>query len=212
MEMVSYAVIAAHNRQLLLSNLLDVLVKDHVATVVLDNASDPPIVVPNLVHLIHDSEQPPNLSRLWNRCLDQVLLLHADHTTPDAEFVICVLNDDLEIYPGFIAELVNDMRLKNSSVSFPSSYSGHFTGWCFGLRGSLVKSKVLRFDERLRWWWGDTLIFQQARRLAGGASAFKPRKQLNHKHPNEQTVGVLREQGRQDAETYKKIMRELSFG
>jgi GT2 family glycosyltransferase len=172
-----FAVISTHNRHDLVYNLTRSLSVDGITPIVIDNASDPPLTEYFGVKYI-DSEQPPNLSRLWNRGLDAACELYSGE---DGEFGIAVLNDDLVTYPGFVRELAGGLR-EDAAVVHPAGV----IGCAYVLRGSLVRIGELRFDERFRWWYGDNDLEWQARQL-GGLRAVELSGTLQHLYPNKQT-------------------------
>jgi hypothetical protein len=88
---------------------------------------------------------------------------------------VAVLNNDLELEPGFLEKLAAGLRRDDRSwIAYPNfkgldiadgdavavSYRDghHLSGWAFMLRGEAG----LRFDEQFEWWYGDTDIQRQA--------------------------------------------------
>jgi hypothetical protein len=60
------ALILAHNRQAFLTQAIEAI-KPQVDTImVLDNASEPKLAVPDGVGTLYIEEQPPNLAKFWN--------------------------------------------------------------------------------------------------------------------------------------------------
>jgi GT2 family glycosyltransferase len=188
-----FAVIATHNRHELVRDLTIRLSHDEVLPVLVDNASTPPVTDFQGVKLT-DPEQPPNLSRLWNLGLAEACRLSAD----SEEFAIAVLNDDLRIYPGFVRELADGLGTE-AAATHPAG----FVGCAYVLRGSLVRTGRLRFDERFRWWYGDNDLEWQARKL-GGLRTVELRGVLQHLYPNASTKArpELREQAERDRQAF----------
>jgi hypothetical protein len=183
---------------------------------VIDNGSDPPIheavwgVDPMQVVVIRDSEQPPNLSRLWNLGLDQIAM------TAAREHKVAVLNDDTRIPPGWFDAVAEAMDRTGAAAGCSSPWDGRLVqellktepdsdlmnrmvGWAFILRGETV----LRADERLRWTWGDSKLDWDARR-AGGMVVI-PGYRVDNLYPDQSTTGVLAEQSGRDRATFQEI-------
>lgn len=211
-----WAIIPTHNRHDLLTGLVLGLLEDKVRVVVIDNASDPPI---NLrawqlaalddLYVIHDPEQPPNLSRLWNVGLNHV----ARQQPCDDEYIVAILNDDVQPPPGFVEQLGRAILARSAAAAFPAPtaladyvlrdagpvpLTHRMTGFAFALRGTAG----LRADERLRWWYGDDDLDWTARQAGGviGVSGLR----VEHAHPNgwQQTHPELLEQAGHDRETF----------
>lgn len=187
---------------------------DHL--LVIDNASTP-AVDPRLVQValeglsvacISDSEQPPNLSRLWN-----VGLEYAEKIAAGDEFFVAVLNDDAVVPPGWFDHVVGAMQATGAAAGCTSEHAdvmrlhtgelrsvfARITGWAFVLRGSAG----IRADERLRWWYGDTAIDVEARRRGG--LVISPGFIVKNRYPNASTTGVLAEQAGRDRATFIEL-------
>jgi glycosyltransferase involved in cell wall biosynthesis len=220
-----YAVIPTHNRHADLAELLGTIPAD-VDVLVIDNASTPPIEkpvthpsqVPN--YFVHrDDEQPPNLSRLWNIGLNWAARIQAaeNYVPAPSDYAVAILNDDVLLPPRLLYRLAADLIYYDVDIAFPCSldksrevnkdnpFPGvgrRLTGWCFMVRGS----SGLRADESLRWWCGDDDLQAQAVRDGRGTTASPltatQAKGLLHKHPDESTTGVLREQTEKDMATF----------
>ena len=168
------------------------------------------------VVVLRDDEQPPNLSRLWNRGIDNARL--ACQVFNELEWDVAVLNDDAVVPSNWWDAVSGVMRALNAPAASadpfdrlqfgqyqlhgpnaPMSVYTRLAGWAFMLRGELN----LRVDERLRWWYGDDLLSLQARRLGGvvhvGGVA------VGNTGANSSTVGVLAEQAGRDRQTFIDI-------
>jgi hypothetical protein len=176
-----YAVIPTHNRHEQLAQVITQLELQCSHIIVIDNASEPPVVNHREhVTLIRDDEQPPNLSRLWNVGID---LAARFAVSEDAGcWDVAIVNDDAVIRPGWWYAVSTAMRARsaaagssdpfqslpmNSVVTYganaPMGVATRLTGWAFILRGEYG----IRADERLRWWYGDDLISLHARQAGG---------------------------------------------
>jgi len=215
-----FAVIPTHNRP---EELRDVIwdISPQVDLVyVIDNGSSPPVQkdpFPNSSGwiILRDSEQPPNLSRLWNVGMDQVAMLAGgDHK-------VAILNDDVRVPEGWFAAVSEAMDRTGAAAGCSSPWPGltqelfktapdtdlmnRMYGPAFMLRGEAH----LRVDERLRWWWGDTDLDWKARN-AGGLVVV-PGLVVTNLHENQSTRGVLAEQAGRDRETFREIWGTLPW-
>lgn len=172
-----YAVIATHNRQdLLTSQVLPALALPPPRVFVVDNASTPPIRT-DMAAVIPDLEQPPNLSRLWNRGIIAATAA-AEVGHPGEPYAILVLNDDVIMPPAGVLKLHAALRATGATIAFPDQHGAartirrtttdglgpgrdlfqRMTGYCWMVDGAAG----LRLDERFRWWCGDDDIERQA--------------------------------------------------
>lgn len=218
-----YAVVPTHNRHDELKQLIQALLPHINMTVVIDNASTPTISMPDVVscvdtpnwpdviHVIHDNEQPPNLSRLWNVGLD--FIDDDARARGFTQWDIMIINDDVDIPAEWFSAVFHQLRARNvvavsthaiRSVSEVRELRRPNEGglywrlcpWAFVIRGELG----IRADERLRWWYGDTDLDWSARNLGG--VAIVPGPVVTNKHANSTTVGALAEQAGRDRETF----------
>lgn len=224
MPIQRYVVIPTHNRPNELQQLVASLIPHVSGIIIVDNASTPPVMVSDVmsivesfshvryIDIIYDNEQPPNLSRLWNVGLDAAQQ-HAQ-SCGDQQWDVIVLNDDA-IIPGDWFDIVTlGLRKHNVAVACTSSIRpttsdsistvcgegsvlGRMCPWAFITRGELM----LRANEQLRWWWGDTDFDWQARQSGGVALLAGP--VVVNEHANSSTVGALAEQAGRDAATFK---------
>lgn len=73
---------------------------------------------------------------------------------------VAVLNDDLRFDENFLDTLLNHLKTNNLAV-VDTENSGNAGGaaWLLDL------SYGLRLDERFKWWYGDTHLFNEAKKL-----------------------------------------------
>lgn len=185
----SIAIILTHNRPELLDRCVAAAAGQVNGLIVIDNASDPPVVDEVLfktavvdldkwprVFIVHrDETQPANLSRLWNIGLTAV----GRWFDEDPAWNVVLLCDDAILPDGWVATVATGMRAHNAAaasthqatpVSAPifktepdSDLWNRMCPWAFMLAGE----KCLRADERLHWWWCDTHMDWQARKNGG---------------------------------------------
>ena len=222
------AVIPTHTRPAELARLVEAIAPQTHYIVIIDNASNPPVphyevkdwpIGPSgephscWIKVIHDGEQPPNLSRLWN-----VGLQVAADFFRDMPYDVAIFNDDAVVPPGWWDAVSGPLRAHPTAVvghthtyrepTRPAVFSdsrspmdlfGRMCPWAFVLKGE----SGLRSDERMRWWWFDTDFEVRARR-AGGVLAV-PGPQVANTGANTSTVGPLAEQAGRDRETFAEI-------
>lgn len=162
----TFVVIAAKNRHDMTYRLLSQL--DENAHVLLyDNGSDPPF------DAIDATGWP--LHRMWNAGLDEAAKTAAEIGAD--RWNVAILNNDLEVPPGFLAQLEGGIRASDDNwISYPNYHGVEIpvgqavatkgeggdgrtlSGWAFMIRGE----SGLRFDEQFQWWYGDSDIQRQA--------------------------------------------------
>lgn len=217
-----YALIPTHNRHAMLDELVERITPEVDMIVVVDNASSPPVNAIDLrfqpeatgVIVVYDSEQPPNLSRLWNVGFDQI----ANHATlaDESRWDVAVLNDDALPPAGWFARTADKMREYGAGAACVKPMTerllteprpGLFErmdGSAFIVRGELTRpGGQLRADERLRWWGGDNQLDMNAR--SSGGMLILHGEHVPNRHANQSTVGVLAEQAGRDRETFREI-------
>lgn len=195
----TFVVIAAKNRHEMTYNLLGQL--DENAEVMLyDNGSDPPLILEDdsPLSFVVDAEGWP-LHRMWNHALDAIEKVVVGGGLD--KWNVAILNNDLEVPPGFLARLEGGLRANDDNwISYPnwhgadipdrasvatkgSSGDGRsLSGWAFMVRGE----SGLRFDEQFEWWYGDADIQKQTE-AAGKHVVCVGGCYCNHLHPNEST-------------------------
>lgn len=206
----TWAVIPTRDREELLHRCLDSLAGQVDGMVVVNN-SDTPLDLGGNVDVINRPEWPPNLSAMWNRGLDHV----ADHVL-SAEWNVVVVNDDAELPANWTGTLSDALAETGAALAYtdrlgrpgrvlyrepPVTPHESMSGWAFMLRGDTG----YRFDEELRWWWGDTAADYWAR-LHGGTVAV-PGPQPVHHCPNGHTNAhpVLAEQAGKDRQRFAEV-------
>jgi hypothetical protein len=168
--------IVAHNRQDLLDQTVAAIRPQVDTVMVLDNASDPHLTVPEGVGSMYIPDQPPNLARWWNMGLD----FFADwYGRQGWEYDVAILCDDAIAPPGWFTAVAAAMRETHTVAGstnpwgrphFPlvkremdSDISNRMCSWAFIVDGS---SKV-RADESMHWWFFDTAMDVDLRRSGG---------------------------------------------
>jgi hypothetical protein len=223
------AVVPTHNRPQELQRLIAAIAPQCDYMIIIDNASNPP--VPRFevedwpigrtglshscwIRVVHDGEQPPNLSRLWNVGIDFATYLHS-HAP---EFDVAVLNDDAVPPPGWWDAVSGAMRATGAAAGSadpfghlpagasrlwgphaPLAVTTRLTGWAFILRGEVG----LRADERLRWWYGDDLLSLRAREAGGVVHVGGV--PVENTYADQSTLGALAEQAGRDRATFVEI-------
>lgn len=172
---------------------------------------------PGVLVVIQDGQQPPNLSNLLNQGIEQVETLAK--VSELTAWNVALLNDDAEVPPGWVDLLGSAMRDSAAAAAYvdrvgragrhlsrtpPADASQLMTCWACLVRGELG----LRWDEDLRWWFGDNL-FDLACRKSGGVVAVGGALPL-HKHPSAATMASveLSEQARRDEQTYRAKIQQ----
>lgn len=169
------AFIVAHNRQELLDQTIAAIQPQVDVVLVLDNASDPPLTVPEGVKTLLVPDQPPNLARFWNIGLDLFQLWYRDQDQP---YDLAILCDDVLIPEGWFGAVTQAMRETQTVAgsSHPSGFTpttvkrdmdgdirNRMCSWAFIVDGD---TKV-RADESMHWWWFDTDFDIELRRNGG---------------------------------------------
>lgn len=195
-----------------LAQCLAAIVPQVHLTVVIDNSDKghiTPSDFPVPIQVLHDSEQPPNLSRLWN-----VGIRATEHWATQDErqyrrgLYTAVLNDDAIVPPYWFDELEAGMESSSASAAgyngdmivhrTPGTTALHqrLPGHAFLLR----RSAEVYADERMRWWCGDNDIDMHSR-MRGG-TLILPGDPVLHLHPDQSTHGVLAQQAAQDMQAF----------
>jgi GT2 family glycosyltransferase len=131
---------------------------------------------------------------------------------------VAVLNNDLEVHPGFLATLAEGLRSSDDNwIAYPNwqgldipvrvavpvdrTAGQSMSGWAFMVRGEVG----LRFDEQFQWWYGDDDIQRQAEK-AGGRVVCVGGVTCTHLEPGRSTdeSPELRARARADMERFVK--------
>jgi glycosyltransferase involved in cell wall biosynthesis len=172
------ALILAHNRQELLDQTVAAIRPQTDTIMVIDNASEPKLTVPEGVGSMFIPEQPPVLSRFWNIGLDWFVQWY-DSQGCGLNYDVAVLCDDAPAPEGWFTAVTEAMRETGAAIGCSNPWGhghapvlktqpdrdimGRMPGWAWITKGSLG----LRADERLHWWFQDTKIDWDARRMGG---------------------------------------------
>lgn len=139
-------------------------------------------------------EDPPNISRMWNlglECADDFA------GEVDRPYDVAVLNDDVVLPSDWFERVTKAMRHQHAVAGcVHRSFDPRMAGYAFILDGD----KRIRLDEQFEWWYGDTDLERRARQLGG--VAFAPGPDVEHRHPNSTTVGVLADIAHKDKVRY----------
>lgn len=157
------AFIVAHNRQQLLNQTIHAIRPQVDTLMVLDNASDPKLVVPEGVGLMYVPDQPPNLARWWNMGLD-----FYDYWYQGKPYDVAVLCDDAIVPEGWFSAVTRAMRSTGVSAGSSNPWNWpmeptvkrdmdgdimqRMCSWAFIVDGA----SQVRADESMQWWWFDT--------------------------------------------------------
>lgn len=136
----------------------------------------------------------PNISRMWNLGLDA-----AARRAGWDPFDVAVINDDVICPPDWFARVtaaMDAMSPRAAAGCVRRRFDHRMTGYAFILDGR----SELRADEQFRWWYGDDDLERRARQISG--VAFAEGRDVEHRHPNSTTTGVLAEIAEQDADRY----------
>lgn len=218
------AIVPTHNRPAELARLLDSLSTQCHVVVIIDNASTPPVDLPDWHPnrdvlgmrqlVVRDEEQPPNLYRLWNVGL-HVAAEYVRGGDTDA-YDVAIFNDDTDVPPGWWDAVSGPLRAHPTAVvGCTGAYDpvprpqlrdapdrdlmGRMTPWAWIAKGEVGQ----RADERFRWWWGDTDWDWRARALGGVLTV--PGPVARNTLANSSTVGALAEQAGRDRETFIEL-------
>lgn len=176
-----YAIILTHNRPELLVECVTAISPQVDVTVVIDNASDPPVDPATLpattdhpVAVMHVPDQPPNLAHLWNVGFDI-----CDQLTASTQWQAAVLCDDAIAPAGWFAAVTQAMGETGAAIGCSNPWGsqhppqvktepdadimGRMPGWAYVINGS----KSLRADETMHFWWCDTDLDFAARKAGG---------------------------------------------
>lgn len=145
------------------------------------------------VNWLKIKDEPPNISRWWNRGLDWVSSKHS------GKFDVAVLNDDAVVPEGWFDAVAGTMRQMGVAAGCSGGFGmpvlhtqnqappleSRMQGFAFILAGELG----LRADEQFVWYCGDDDLGRRAA-IAGGM-VMVPGFHVNHLYPNGQVNDEL---------------------
>lgn len=170
------AFIMAHNRQELLDQTIAAIRPQVDTVMVLDNASDPKLTIPEGVGSMYVPDQPPNLAKWWNIGLDFMAKWYGQK---GLEYDVALLCDDAIVPDGWFTAITRAMRETGTAAgsSQPDGYPqlpmvkydmdgdirNRMCSWAFIVDGA----STVRADESMHWWWFDTDFDIMMRRNGG---------------------------------------------
>jgi hypothetical protein len=187
-----WIVIPVGEREKYLPNILNSL-KDFRDRIVFVNNKEGYTRYPG-VHHIEDFDDI-NIYRWWNKGIDFAQSKGAKY--------VAILNDDLEFDHTFIPSLFSFLiKNKLSIADTDRSNNGGGAAWMMDL------SYNLRLDERFRWWYGDTELFDRAKKVHK-FKKFVPGF-FRHFHPdgNLHNNGVLQKISEEDRKLYFQLKED----
>jgi hypothetical protein len=145
---------------------------------VIDNASDPKLIIPEGVGSMFIPEQPPVLSRYWNIGLNWMAQWYANQGRGE-DYDVAILCDDAIAPQGWFSAVIQAMRETNTVAgsSHPDGYPqptmtkydmdgdirNRMCSWAFIVDGACQ----VRADESMSWWFFDTDLDVSLRRAGG---------------------------------------------
>jgi hypothetical protein len=186
-----WIVIAVGPREKYLSSLLNKLNSFKGRIVFVNN--NKPYKKFDGVHHIEDFEEV-NIHRWWNKGINYAKDMGATH--------VAIINDDLDFSKDFISEMY-DFVIKNNYLVCDVGNSGNGGGAAF----IIDLSSGFMMEESLRWWYGDTLLFDRAKKVKRFGRFNHP--SFKHFEPNKQMIesGFLSELTHNDKKQYSKLRK-----
>lgn len=162
--MQRYAVIPTRDRPEKYAKCL-ASIRPQVDVVVTVAHHSPPYVY-NGETVVPYEEEPPNISRMWNKGLDACERLAHEAEGEDAEWLVAILNDDIQVCTTWF-DRIEEAMLRDETVlgSGPGPSPVMILGAAFVLRGGTISA-----DESWGWWGSDNAINEQAMQHWGGWS------------------------------------------
>jgi|EndMetStandDraft_3_1072993.scaffolds.fasta_scaffold17634_5 glycosyltransferase involved in cell wall biosynthesis len=164
----------AHNRQELLDQTVAAIRPQVDTVMVMDNASDPKLTVPEGVGTMFVPDQPPNLAKFWNMGLDFFLYWYKGR--PHDVALLC---DDAIVPEGWFSAVVIAMREADTTAGSSNPWGrphgpmvkrdadsdimNRMCSWAFIVDGT----RLIRADDSMHWWWFDTDFDISCRRDKG---------------------------------------------
>lgn len=159
------AFIVAHGRQELLEQTIETIRPQVDTIMVCDNASDPPLVIPEGCGSMFIPEQPPILSKYWNIGMEFFADWYGQHNAP---YDLAILCDDVVVPQDWFTAVTIAMRETGASAGSSNPWgrphepivkrdmdgdiSNRMCSWAFIVDGATKA----RADESMAWWWFDS--------------------------------------------------------
>lgn len=179
----NWALIITHNRPELLRETVRLIVPQVDSILILDNASDPPIVEDDWsdedLKVVHIPDQPPNIAAMWNAGWDYIRLVM--HERQIWQWNVAMLCDDVTVPPDWMERVSTYMRDTGSVAGAAHGARELDRGFVKrepdrdiwnrmqGAAYVIAGEYSIRADESMHWWWCDTDIDWQCR-MAGGVA------------------------------------------
>jgi hypothetical protein len=172
------ALILAHGRQELLNRAIDAIRPQVDTIMVIDNASDPKLEIPEGVGSMFLPDQPPVLSRFWNIGLEWFSHWYSTQNRGQ-DYDVAVMCDDAIAPADWFSAVTQAMR-EHGTVAGSSQPDGfpqppilkydmdgdirnRMCSWAFIMDGACD----IRADETMSWWWFDSDMDIQLRKNGG---------------------------------------------
>lgn len=189
-----WIVVPVGAREKYLKDLLDSLEKYKGQIVFVNN--NPGYARHDGVHHVEDFDNI-NIYRWWNRGIHEAKEMGAKY--------VVVLNDDLKFDSNYVSSLVQFLIDGNYAiVDTENSGNGGGAAWAMDLKYNLW------LNQAFRWWYGDTEIFDRAKKL--GKFARYSYKNFSHIEPNGlmSHSPELLELVKNDEKLYREITHETN--
>lgn len=195
MNILTWAVVPSNGRPFL-QECITSLMSQVDGIVIVENGTGDTTVrtpFPEKIHRVRDIGSDMNISRWWNRGMDEVALKVSQGGLPEEPWNVLVVNDDVVAPPNLVETLSTHMRACTAVLAFPNQHDDYgtlwtraepvnlfhrITGYCYMVRGETG----LMLDESLVWWAGDDDLDWRAR--TRGGSLLVPGCPVEHKAPN----------------------------
>lgn len=198
-------VIPTRDRHRLLFDAVNSVIGQVDRVVIIDNGSEPAIQPDSWgemgwwesgkLQVMRYTEDPPNISRLWNMGIDVVAQAARGAGYP--EWDVIVLNSDVVVPHHWVERLSAAMRSTPAVLAYPDQFNGsqmilhtrpqsvpltqRITGYAYMMRGEVG----LRLDETMQWWYSDDDLDWTAR--TRGGALLVPGLGVEHREPNGST-------------------------
>lgn len=188
--MTRFAVIPTHNRPHDYADCLAAIAPQVDEVIIV--AHDAPYVRTRDGVVLDYEAEVPNISRMWN-----MGLYAAESLAEGRPYHVAVINDDVIVPPDWFDRVVSAMGDKAAGC-VQREFDPRMTGYAFILNGTIR----LFADEQFQWWYGDDDLQRRAEK-AGGV-AYAPGQDVEHRHPNSTTVGILADIAREDGYRFNR--------